>query len=70
MKKLFLVSILSLLTSYVLSAPRETPTETFDDSICLTRGLDLKQKMKEIDELIAKSAGSVIESDNSSATSQ
>lgn len=70
MKKLFLVSILTLLSSHVLSAPRETETQTFDDSICLTRGLDLKQKMKEVDEMIANSAGVINEGSDSSAVSQ
>ena len=55
MKKLFLLTVLTLLTTHVLAAPRETPTDTANDSICLRKGLNLKMKMKEVDDLIAKS---------------
>lgn len=59
MKKLFLVSVLALLSTQVFAGVKEATTNTSDDSICETRGLNLKQKMQEIDELIASSGGTI-----------
>ncbi len=70
MKKLFLVSILSLLTSYVLAGVRETPTDTSTNSICVRKSLNLKMKMQEIDKLIAKSESSKKKDVNSKSNIQ
>ena len=55
MKKVALLSLLTIVSLQVMAAPKESMTDTANDSICLTRSTDLKKKMKEVDELIAQS---------------
>lgn len=70
MKKLFLISVLAMLSAHVLAAPKEASTDTASDSICMNRSTDLKMKMKEVEELLAQSAQQVDKSNDSKVISQ